>query len=345
MALLRSSRCIFALNFSRSIAFWVPIATVALLLASTGCGTALRVSHRNAGSTASPTSIPGVPFYAKKARCREEVVWLEPIYSLTLTAIIAGKDGALQNHPRGTLVLSRASFMSEDVKVLMKSVSNGGDESTILTNWRKVVPLIDPQILSRNFAFLKPDDRILVGSSSAPVVFVDYNDQYYVNAKLPFAGSANVDAKVAQDGSLSEASGQVQSQTLQTILSALPTSSLITGALGLGTKAIEPGKVEAFTLTVSISGYRHTLARFVDYPQGITNTANSNARSALPPCPGVKEISFADADEYKREDLSATPNGNKPKAPDDSQKPQAKTDKGKDGTGKASTGSDKNDNL
>jgi hypothetical protein len=170
-----------------------------------------------------------------------------------------------------------------------------------------------------------------------PRQFVDYTDQYYVNAKRPLAGSANVDAKVAEDGSLSEASGQVESKTFETILGALPISSVITGALGLGTKAVAPGNVEAFTLTVSVSGYRHTLARLVDYP-------NSTQTKSTPPCPVVKEISLADASEYKREDMAAPTDSGKgdKKSDTGSQKKTGKTDKGKDSTSEKDSSSSKN---
>jgi hypothetical protein len=69
---------------------------------------------------------------------------------------------------------------------------------------------------------------------------------------------------------------------------------VITGGLGLGGKSIAAvAEVEAFQLTVSISGYRHTLARFVDYP------------GTSAPCPVATEITLAESTEYKREDITA----------------------------------------
>jgi hypothetical protein len=297
------------------------ITTVVLLLSlsSIGCGVALRVNHRPAGTTGTPTSVPGVPFYPKRARCRQEVVWVEPIYTLTLVALLPDKNGALQSHPRGVVVLSRSNFESQEVVDFMKVLNNRPtDEGTVLTYWQKVVARADANVLSRDFSSLAVADRILAGRSAAPAVYVDYADQYYVNAKLPVAGSANVDAKVAADGSLSEASGQVQTQTLQTILSALPVSSVITGGLGLGGKSIAAtGEIEAFQLTIAISGYRHTLARFVDYP------------SSSAPCPVATDITLADAAEYKREDITATGGDNKTKPGTTSPKDSSSSDSGK----------------
>jgi hypothetical protein len=241
-------------------------------------------------------AIPGVPFYAKRGRCRQEIVWYEPIYSLTLAALLPDKDGALQSHARGAVVLSRTGFESQEVTDFIKVLNNQpSDELTVTNAWKRIVTHADSHVLSRDFSSLGAADLILAGRSAAPAVYVDYSDQYYVNAKIPVAGSANVDAKVAEDGSLSEASAQVETKTLETILSALPISSLITGGLGLGGKSIaDVGKVEAFQLTVSTSGYRHTLARFVDFP---------GTQPAV--CPVAASIALSESTEYKREDISA----------------------------------------
>jgi hypothetical protein len=180
--------------------------SVSLVLFLGGC-TALRINHSPATTTTKSGSVPGVPFYPKKARCRQEVVWFEPIYTLTLAALLPDKDGALQNHPRGAVVLSRTKFMSQDVNDFMKMLNNHPtDEGTVARAWQKVAALADSNVLSRDFSSLMPADRILASRSSTPSVYVDYADQYYVNAKIPLSGSANVDAKVADDGSLSEAS-------------------------------------------------------------------------------------------------------------------------------------------
>lgn len=308
-----------SMPFRRISALAIVAASAALFIVpNIGCGTALRISHRPVFSMVPPVALPGVPFYTKRARCRQEVVWFEPIYTLTLAALLPDKDGALQNHPRGALVLSRLGFESQEVIDFMKVLNyQPSDEATVLRSWKKVVALADAHVLSRDFSTLDAHDRILAGRSAAPSVYVDYADQHYVNAKIPVAGSANVDAKVAEDGSLSEASGQVETKTLETILNALPVSSLITGGLGLGGKGIAAaGQVEAFQLTVSISGYRHTLARLVDYP----NT------SPPAPCPVVAEISLTEATEYKREDISATPDTNSGDKSGNSNKDQANGD-------------------
>lgn len=269
--------------------------SVGLIISVVACG-GLRISHRPVSSSSKPTKVPGVPFYPKKGRCRQEVVWFEPIYSLTLTALIPDKDGVLQSHPRGALVLSRSQFQGPEVSNFTKLINSlPTDEGTVMREWKKVVAIADPHVVSRSFDSLSVGDTILVSRSAAPVFYVDYNDQYYANAKIPLAGSANLDVKVADDGSLSEVSAQIENKTLETITGALPISSVITGELGLsGGKSIAPAaEVEAFQMTVAISGYKHTLGRFMPFP------TDANA------CPKPTQIGFDDADDYKREDMSS----------------------------------------
>jgi hypothetical protein len=329
-------RAVVAVHYSS-----LPILVLCVDLGCSGCGPVLRVQRTPVVATAPPTSVAGVPFYTKRARCRQEIVWLQPIYTLTLTALIPDKNGTLQSHPRGAVILSRSAFVSSSLTDLIKLLNNRPtDEGTVQRSWQTVVALASANTVSADFASLDPKDRILVGRSAAPVVYVDYANQYFINAKSPLAGTANLDAKLAPDGSLTEASGQRTDNTLQTVSSALPISTIITGELGLGGKSLAPsGSVEAFQLTISATGFRHTLARQVDYPTDQT------------PCPLAADIGLNDATEYKREDVLPPSNNNsaqknqatttdKPPASDgQNPQPPASTDK-KDGgsESEASTG-------
>lgn len=293
---------------SRLVCLW----SSALLISLSGCS-AMKVTHQPVTATKDTGPVPGVPFFPKKARCKQQIVWFEPIYTLTLASLVPDKDGALQSHPRGAVVLSRTKFLDAEVGAFVKLLNNPAvDMDTVVRGWAKVVALSDSSVLGREFSSLASSDLILVGRSAAPAVYVDYSDQYYVNAKIPLAGSAQVDAKVAEDGSLSEASAQVETKTLETILGALPISSIITGGLGLAGKGPLPAeKAETFQLTMSVTGYVHTLAKFDDF----------HKKSA---CPVANEIAIGSADEYKREEMtSPTDSGGADKGTD-SKVPQKK---------------------
>ncbi len=297
---------------------WLMIVVLAGLCP--GC-TAMRITHTQAGRK---EEIPGVPFYSKKGACRQEIVWLEPIYNLSLAALIPDKNNALQPHPTGAVSLSRTAFQSVDVQGFVKTLARGPtDADTVLRAWGKVVAASDASVLSRDFGHLADDDRILAGRSATPVAVVDYSDRYYVNARVPLAGSANLDAKVAADGSLTEVSAQTQDTTLQTILSALPISTLITGALGSPVKGVVPTASETFQLTISVTGYRHTLARAVPYAD---------------PCPMPSDLKLENATEYKREDVTAAA---KPSSDDKSPNNNSNAKAPPDGGGQTGGGSDK----
>ena len=62
---------------------------------------------------------------------------------------------------------------------------------------------------------------MVVSKTSAPEAVVDYAKAYYLKAPRPWVGSSQVDEKLAADGTLTEGSVQVQSQTLSTILTAV----------------------------------------------------------------------------------------------------------------------------
>jgi hypothetical protein len=318
------------LNVNRSALLALVLTViVSLLIGLNGCS-AMKVTHEPSSNVKAMGDVPGVPFFPKKARCRQEIVWFEPIYTLTLAALVPDKDGALQSQPRGAVVLSRSKFMNSIVTDYVKLLNNPQtDVGTLSREWAKVVALSDASVLSRDFATISASDRILAGRSAGPVVYVDYNDQYYVNAKIPLSGSAQLDAKVAEDGSLSEASAQVENKTLDTILSALPISSVITGGLGLAGKGPQPAeKSETYQLTVSVSGYVHTLAKLVEFPQ------NSKA------CPAATDISIDSADEYKREEMNASNDSGKTGKSDDSKASSKKDNSAATNNGKKPGSSD-----
>ena len=79
----------------------------------------------------------------------------------------------------------------------------------------------------------------LVANTDTVKVLVDYKHQYALNEKVPFAGSVKADYKLNEDGTLSEASGEVQEQTLATIAGLFPISDLIKTAAGASTKLAE----------------------------------------------------------------------------------------------------------
>jgi hypothetical protein len=90
--------------------------------------------------------------------------------------------------------------------------------------------------------------RMLANSISLTAE-VDYGTIYAINEKRHFSGSSQADFKLAADGTLNEASGQVQDNTFATIVSALPVSSLITSAVDIVAKGARLRKSRTYPLS------------------------------------------------------------------------------------------------
>jgi len=238
------------------------------------------------------TAVSGVPFYIKVAKCKQETSWLQPFYTLTLkkTSIFkfVNEKAAKAKDPnakppesvvRFTVmkVLSLSQFGSEDVRNLKAMLNKPGaadplQAKAIEDTWKKISDLPDyvPLAVTEDNLVASSDVFETTNTSVAEAV-VDYSRVYYYNAPRPWVGTSQLDAKFASDGTLTEASAQVQGQTLSTILSALPISTLLTKAVGAGAAAAEalpPDAVQQtfqYDLTIVEDGYTHTHDRCVDF--------------------------------------------------------------------------------
>jgi hypothetical protein len=238
------------------------------------------------------TNVSGVPFYVKVAKCKQETSWLQPFYTLTLkkTSIFKFVDekAAKAKNPAAkppesvvrftvTKVLSLSQFGSTDVRNLKAMLSKPGpadpaQAKAIEDAWKKISDLADylPLAITED-TLVSSSDATLATNTAVAEAVVDYSRVYYYNAPRPWVGTSQLDAKLASDGTLTEASAQVQGQTLSTILSALPISALITKAAGAGAVAAEVPPPEAieetfqYELTIVEDGYTHTHDRYVDF--------------------------------------------------------------------------------
>ena len=209
------------------------------------------------------TKVEGIPFYIKVAKCKQETSWLQPVYTLTLKKTVKErfKDEAAANKAADACkkeklknpaadcadkpkledsvntwsqVLSLSQFQTTDaVRDLRVRTATPGQMSQLLANiieqdWRAISGL--PPYLplqQKEGALIASSNVIQVSNTSTPEALVDYSRLYYYNGVRPWVGSSQVDVKLASDGTMTEGSSQVQSQTLSTILSALPISSVL----------------------------------------------------------------------------------------------------------------------
>ena len=273
--------------------------TLGLLLLGTilmgGCLSTIRVRRDPLPMTdkeRNSTKLSGVPFYVKVAQCKQETSWLELFYTLTLkktsTFSFVDEKAAKAKDPSAkppapvvrftvTKVLSLSQFNSSDVRLLKAMLTKPGPADPLQARaiegaWKKISDVPDYLPLAMGEDALVNSPEVVQSTNTAtPEAVVDYSRVYYYNAPRPWIGTSQLGAKLASDGSLTEASAQVQGQTMSTILSALPISTLLTKAAGAGAAAAAAPPAEAvqetfqYEMTTVEDGYIHTHSRYTQY--------------------------------------------------------------------------------
>jgi hypothetical protein len=265
-----------------------------------GCQSAVRISRAPTTDALSTKAVEGVPFYIKVAKCKQETSWLQPVYTLTLkkttTYRFVDEQAAKTANPTAkppdpvvhtaSKTLSLSQFNTQDVRILRALLSKAGDATPgdvkdIEEKWNVVAVWPDYVAVPVNEdTLINSKDVFEVSNTSMPEAIVDYGTTYYYNSKRPWAGSSQIGAKLAADGTLTEGSAQVESKTLSTILAALPISALLTKAVGAGVAALgklPPELTRATTqyeLMITEAGYTHTHSRYSDFTLPCTVDAN-----------------------------------------------------------------------
>lgn len=213
-------------------------ALVALLFVFVcGCGSVLRVKPFD------PSKPEGIPFFVKQGACNHQSVYGNPYWRLTLKVSNDSETLATE-----TLDINNADHGGQDFNELLHELEKPApDQDSVMNAWN------DLKKRDRFDPWTQNADRILLENTSSLTSVVDYSNRYSINQSKPFSGSSNADFKLSADGTLNEASGQVQDNTFSTILSALPISTLITSAAGIATKtgaaANQPPNAVKFSLT------------------------------------------------------------------------------------------------
>lgn len=106
-------------------------------------------------------------------------------------------------------------------------------------------------------------DAILISNTAEVDTTVDYAHIYYYNAQRPWVGSAQVDAKLNTDGTLSEGTAQVQSSTLSSFLNLVPSQQLASLIPPLTRAAAgPPAGTYRVKLTIREEDYLHTHTQY-----------------------------------------------------------------------------------
>ena len=122
----------------------------------------------------------------------------------------------------------------------------------------------------------KAGNWLRVSNTGAVEAVVDYGSVFYLNSARPIAGTTQVDAKLAADGTLAEASAQLQDQTLATIASTI--SSLVSSA-STAAKIVGLDAQVEIKVTVKTKFYKHTHSQYLslDKPASPTTCPASSS--------------------------------------------------------------------
>lgn len=191
-------------------AFIMISALTANVFALTGCAHVLTVTDGTG------KSLPGVPFFQKKAVCRQETTYISPIILVTKTVSSTDSTGKLERTDSETKPLDLVSGRSS-LEKLRQCLSDqslcgnlpGGAPKSIDDVWNQIAVTVP---VPRSPEDLQSTDIVLVGNTVSPAVFVDYQSPAYLNGKLPWLGSNEVSVEINADGSLSKASGKSESK-------------------------------------------------------------------------------------------------------------------------------------
>lgn len=223
---------------------------VAIAMSAVGCTTVYEV-HRGSGK------ISGIPFYVQVGACTQETVYLETVYNLTIQAL-----GAEKVPPVVVLEkpIAASVYASEAMQTLRATIAGGSASlATISQQFNRL----------DRFSPAAAPEVILASNVTKPDRFVDYTNVHYVNVKKPLMGSASAAAKLNADGTLAESAAEVEDKTVETLLSAVPVSEILLGAVGSGGAAdflpsiagMDPTKGRPLQLVVTPTRFKHTLTK------------------------------------------------------------------------------------
>jgi hypothetical protein len=200
---------------------------LALTLAASGCSSAYIVK-KNGQKT------DGIPFYTKVGACLHTSVYAAPYFRLTLKK--AGDEKTSD-----TLNLSESALQSPEAQDVISLVRDNPPLSDVkYESLRKMWSALKTSSGLDPYSALcigqsNCTDKLakyLVSNTGSPAIFVDYKNTYTMNARTPFAGTVSADTTLAEDGTLSKSSAQIENKTFETVMSLFPVSELIKSAAG-----------------------------------------------------------------------------------------------------------------
>ncbi len=206
-------------------------------LALTGCMSSLRI--KPATDLRKPQ---GLLFYTKVGACKQQTIWLEYRYELS-------------GEKFGPVVVNQQTYDA------MLSNPDNITSASALTGFLKgrggpVAPFVSDETAATVEQAKGAGNLTVAANTGEFTTVVDYTNPMWLNSGRPLNGTTQVDGKFGPDGTLTEASAQVDNETLSTILTAVASIAGTPFAKFYSTAVPAP-----FQLTVKVSARAHTHTR------------------------------------------------------------------------------------
>jgi hypothetical protein len=221
--------------------------------------------------------VAGVPFYVRSAECRHKTVWLEPVYTLSLQVQQAQAAPGQPQPPLEEIATKSLGLKAFDAITARKPNQARSPLQDLVAkitaghytkvedaqqDFNALISLATPPLQGN------ADDFTLASNFRVVETAVDYSKAYTYNVRRPWAGTASSTIKLNNDGTLGEATAEVEDKTFETIASLIPLKEFLTAEFiptppsddttGEAETADQPLRI---TLIVRTTVFRHTFSK------------------------------------------------------------------------------------
>jgi hypothetical protein len=209
----------------------VLVLSVSLLLMS-GCirSRGLSVSVEPVQDATKKKVVDGIPFYKKIPVFTQTSIYLDPFYEVRLF-INYKKDGSQTKAI--TLPAAVSTIYEEGLAGCNQFYEATQSFSALVDPIAAIIKSFDNSIPADYKYRIRGVDDFTDGSNKKlPVLYsnvvdskmiVDWKNQYYINYKVPIAGSSSLTAELSGEGTLNKVTGETEDKTLSTIMEGIST--------------------------------------------------------------------------------------------------------------------------
>lgn len=203
-----------------------PTILIATLGTLAGCSV-VKVSEKPAGGENSD-DIDGIPFYVKVEKFKKTTIYTETWLRATLTVetkaidtadnkevvVDTGKQPYVMDLPKGP----NPALTAIKKALLNAEMQSAGTAEKIIDDFQKLAPY--------DHSNAKPER---IGNNVAAEWVVDSSKTYYINAPLPWFGSASLTQKLAPDGTLTEVTSSPDTKLAEGLSTLIPFKEFLSG--------------------------------------------------------------------------------------------------------------------